>query len=576
MKKGLILLAGVAVALASCSDEALLNNDAISNGKKAIGFGADITKATRNSYEKGNFFVSDVIVVNGFDNSTTGDSTSNQIFKDKDVTLTSSGWTYTPAKYWEYGVKYDFYAAFPKGTVVFDPKIDKRVYKVTGFQVTNVDTAKVGTTGTTVTSEQLKANKKANDLMIADRILGATPFQDVNFLFRHILANVNFTVEKPSVLATKGIDSVAIDNFTVKNIFGKGDFNQTKWTNNSATATVDATAQGEGDRHNNVSNLDSTFNVGGWTIMNYKDTKAEFPERKGVEVKTTATYLYKDYMVIPQKLFTKNLVAEADPTLEITYTVGYSDKTKQTFTRSLRLSSVLATGVTNPQGDPITGEQVANTNVKSGDPINTWFPNYKYTYAITIDPSKSTVYWEADANGDMVMENGVQTATRNADGTPIDTEEAAVAAETDGGARFNPDEPNVIQIWEDKNSDGKVQEDEWVDYPIVWYDVDNDGKLEAIWDKNKDGKPDNIDGNKTQGKGVGADSTYDGADDPTYGYDAILVNTKDETHPWQQIEKDPDTGIIGPKKETQDGAITFKATVADWAVDYKVGYEITK
>ena len=138
--------------------------------------------------------------------------------------------------------------------------------------------------------------------------------------------------------------------------------------------------------------------------------------------------------------------------------------------------------------------------------------------------------------------------------------------------KYNPDEPDKIFVFEDTDNDGKP--DTWVPTPIVWEDVDGDGKLEAGFDRDGDGHIDNVDGDNNTQQVPGGDPDSDPTDgNPNNpdGKDVILIHYDtdgdgdvDDDDEWIQLQKDPDTGIISPKAEIEDATITFTATVQEW------------
>ena len=144
--------------------------------------------------------------------------------------------------------------------------------------------------------------------------------------------------------------------------------------------------------------------------------------------------------------------------------------------------------------------------------------------------------------------------------------------------KYNPDEPDIINIFED--TDGDDVPDTWVPYPIVWEDVDGDDKLEAGLDRDGDGHIDDIDGDDdTQQPGDNDKDPSDGNPNNPGGKDVILIHYDsdgdgdvDDDDEWIQIQKDPDTGIITPAREVEDASIEFTATVQEWEELYSLNY----
>lgn len=318
--------------------------------------------------------------------------------------------------------------------------------------------------------------------------------------------------------------------------------------------------------------------VGKWTtpLPKSEDFCYDFPslgaghstplQVDGNEYKGIAT----DLLLMPQTLFyvddpEAGISANMDPVLKVSFKVSYADATSQVFNKELRLSSLLSYKKKTLQEDGTYKME----DVK--DPIYKWEPNYKYNYFIAFNPAKTTRIWDADSDGSLGDDTNDQPN------------------EKEGGSRYNPDKPNVIEVNEDINGDGKIDDDEWKEYPVVWEDIDGDGMLEGGIDKDGDGHIDNADGD--------TDTEYPGHDtyDPTDGddvnnpdgKDAILVyvDTDGDGDPdkWVQLEKDPETGEIKPGKDTEENYIEFTAIVSDWEVEYgdvenadDIDWEITK
>ena len=525
MKKNLILLASATMALASCSNDVLLDNDVAGRFEaNEIDFDIEVLNATRTSYAAGTTFVTgDQLKVNGFEYET-GRTNENQLFINQKVEKTSTDWTYMPKKYWEDSRIYDFYASFPYGEskIAFDPAT--KMYKVSDFTLASQD-------------------NRTQDLMIASKVVDAAHHQKVNLLFHHILSNVNFQAKIASGVVANGAKAVKILSFDISNVLANGSYAQSAWTDNYA--------------------------VGAWT---HTGTPAiyDFPTLADISLdtdETTTTELYTDYLAMPQKLFSAPGVGTKDVDIQVEFEVTYTDDTKQTFERELRLSSVKAT----------SKDGAATTDI-----ISEWLPDYKYTYTLAFNPAKTTLVWPADHNGGKTFQDATGAEQ---DPAATATDEEKKAAEKQESARYNIDNPDVIEIGQDTNGDGKLDNnDTWTEYPIIWEDIDGDGLLEAGIDKDNDGKIDNVDGdNTTKWPGDVHKDPTDGNSSNTGGADAILVQ-HDSNHngyidpedEWCQLEKNPETGEIGPKKETTDDVIEFTAEVAPWAHEYEIDYEITK
>lgn len=532
MKKSFLLAGAAMMVLASCSNEVLIDDPVNPVYDNEINFCTfnESGSATRASKQAGyTFNVGEKISVYGYE---INDSAENQIFDNQMVENTAGNtgdkWAYSPKKYWQSGNTYEFYAAYPyEQGFKFDST--KKQFSLANFTVNN-DTA------------------KQIDLMIAERNL-ASPNKIVEFRFHHILSNVNFLARVSSDVNPEEITSVDIIKFDVKGLLNTGSYAQTEtaWTANHQADgfwTVKAPKQGEG----NPSDYYKFPAISGGQATALK-------VGNGYPVTPLAT----DMLLMPQKLFYLNqdgYRAEQDPTIEVEFKVSYSDNTYQIFKRSLRLSSVLA------YQKKTLNDDGSYTTTTVNEPIYEWLPNYKYVYTVAFNPAKTTRIWDSDSDGGL--------------GSTDDEK----ANEKEGGSKYNIDTPNVIQVLEDTDGDGTP--DTYVEYPVVWEDIDGDGKLEGGVDKDGDGKIDNVDGDNTTK--WGGDDTYDPTDGDDVnnpdGKDVILVfvDTDGDGEPddWRQLEKDPETGEIIPGKETEENYIEFTATVVDWEVEYDINYEITK
>ena len=174
---------------------------------------------------------------------------------------------------------------------------------------------------------------------------------------------------------------------------------------------------------------------------------------------------------------------------------------------------------------------------------------------------------DADGDGSIQIDPVTGDTITKTDDTPLP-----------GIMKYNPDEPDIINIFED--TDGDDVPDTWVPYPIVWEDVDGDDKLEAGLDRDGDGHIDDIDGDDdTQQPGDNDKDPSDGNPNNPGGKDVILIHYDsdgdgdvDDDDEWIQIQKDPDTGIITPAREVEDASIEFTATVQEWEELYSLNY----
>ena len=181
-----------------------------------------------------------------------------------------------------------------------------------------------------------------------------------------------------------------------------------------------------------------------------------------------------------------------------------------------------------------------------------------------------------------VTVSGTNTLEADGDGSiQIDPLTGDTISKTDdnptpGVMRYHPVSPNVIQVLEDTDGDGVP--DTWVDYPLVWEDIDDDGLLEGGIDRDGDGNIDDVDGDNLTQQQPGGDTDKDPTDgiplNPE-GKDVILLhvdtdgdNDVDDDDEWVQLQKDLSTGVISPVYEekitaTDNGDGTWSFNMPD-------------
>ena len=166
-----------------------------------------------------------------------------------------------------------------------------------------------------------------------------------------------------------------------------------------------------------------------------------------------------------------------------------------------------------------------------------------YTLVMPGVPART---WDADGDGSIMMDPETGDAITTCDDTPYP-----------GVMRYNPDEPNVIYVFED--TDGDDVPDTWIPHPIAWEDIDGDGLLEGGIDRDGDGHIDDVDGDNNTQQVPGGDPDKDPTDgnpNNPNGKDAILIHYDsdgdgdvDDDDDWCQLQMDPDTGVITPARE---------------------------
>jgi len=416
--KSLLLAAVAAVALFSaCSEsEVLVDNGAAANSPKgAIDFGIAMPEsATRASYGAGaTFQAGDQIAVFGFQD------TDNLLFNNQLVTSNggSAVWTYSPVKYWQNNSSYEFYAFFPYSVTHTFGTQAAPYFSVPAFTVADAKDDQI-------------------DLMVAQKN-EARPFNTVDFVFNHILSNVNFYFSVSSGLDQTGISSVSVNSFDVTGLYSTGDYAQTGFTTGNAA-------------------------VGAWS--NQSGTY-DFPEVTSGSVTGSSRYtLSDDLLLLPQTI-------ADDARIAIRYTLNYADGSASTFNKAVRLASIVGTSAR-------TGSQV----------LSVWNPNVRYNYIMAVNPSLSNIVYEdidwdgtegggdKVPGGDLVVENG----------------EYWVDVDSDGAGDYPV-------VWEDVDGDGWLEGgvDRDGDGHIDDVDQDGDNVTPGTADGTKDTEP--SDGTQTTG-----------------------------------------------------------------------------
>lgn len=277
------------------------------------------------------------------------------------------------------------------------------------------------------------------DVMIAKQITDHRPYNVVPFEFCHALSNVNFYIKTDGAFNTYGITSLKVTSFDVTGLYSEGSFAQGDWDNGNVF-------------------------TGQWT----PDVTSEYdlPEVKDsvyVVGSPKAKTIVDDLLLLPQQI-------NDNAKVSIKFQLLYEDGSIAAFTRTVALNKVVGKKATEPTQNIVLAK---------------WDPNYIYNYTISVNPA-------------ITEQGGQHLPIGNADHSQDQFENQ------------DPDNPivpniNIIQI----DTDGDGVPDEWwvdqdlddiidtinnVDYPIIWKDIDNDGKEEALPDRDKDGQPDYTNG----------------------------------------------------------------------------------
>ena len=469
--RNLFLFAAVAAtaALSACTESDVLvdeSNTAVTRSSM-IGFGlAEPENSTRASYTAAaSFQAGDAMAVYAYQDG------EDRLFNDQQVTLGADGaWTYSPVKYWQAGSTYVFYAFYPYALGHTFGTADEPYFTVPTFTVAD-------------------AKDDQTDVMIAKKNT-TRPFNTVDYVFNHILSNVNFYFTVADAFDMTGISSVSVKSFDMTGVYSTGAYTQTGFTSGSSAVGVWSEQSGTYDFPE----------VTTGTVTREATTYTLNPETGETTVSggTSRCTLADDLLLLPQTI-------ADDARLRIAYTLNYADGSQTTFSKAVRLASIVG------------------TSAKSGSEVlSTWKPNVRYNYTMAVNPSVTNVVndasdWDGtDGGGDNV---GTGSIVVEGDGT----------------------------YWIDADGDGAG------DYPIVFEDVDGDGWLEGGVDMDGDGHIDDVD--KDGDKVSDGIHTGDTEKDPTdgtqtpgnEGKDVILIDTDGDGV--------PDTQFVLPGSSNADDVV---------------------
>ena len=407
----------------SCSQDILVDNGI----KKPVGvsseieFGLSLTDAmTKASKIPGNSFVAgDAFSVDGFQ--TTGVATV-QMFENQQVTYDGKLWAYSPIRYWNAGSQYDFYAFYPY-SVEHTFNVDTKKYAIADFEVAQNPADQV-------------------DVMIAQRKINSSPYNTVDFVFNHLLSNVNFYMKASGELNLFKVKSIEIVAFEIEGLKSKGSFTQTDWNGNNAVE-------------------------GTWTV----DEKSVYkmPVAGGQSTTTSLVDLQTDLLMMPQTI-------SDDAKVSVTYKLNYQDGTSTMFTREAKFANV-------------AGKRNGSEDVT----IAKWESKNRYNYYLLVNPSKN------DDGGNTGKPNGTITTDSNDPSHPANVD--IITKDTDGDGKIDEywvDEdrdgtPDYPLVWKDPDPD----DDDKTEY--LYPDHDGDG-IPDFWDDDDphsgdtdgDGTPDNL------------------------------------------------------------------------------------
>lgn len=601
MKK-LFVLAGTALVMASCSQDVLVDNAGELNSvSDKIEFGLSMAdNATKASRPAGKTFVDgDKIAVFGYQ---IMDSDTSKLFNDQVVSFNGTKWSYQPVKYWTGGSTYEFYSMFPCNLVSHSFSDDSRLFSIPSFTVAN-DAA-----------QQI-------DVMIAKQKLNVKPFNTVDFVFTHMLSNVNFYFKGIDNSVSAGVQSVEILNFDVTGLNATGEYVQSGW--NTAGAPE-----------------------GMWMVD--ADSEYDMPEVQNVSTLNQKVDIITDLLLMPQDIQSESMVS-------VKYRINYTDGTSSTLKKAVPFAAII-------------GKSQANGSTR---PISSWFPAYRYNYYLTVNPSKmnggngtdttdkndtdrpadKVVIQIPDTDGDLEDEYWID---EDGDGTPDyplvwddpdgdGTQNLYPDHDGDGIPDYRDPEPGKDpegndytgdtdgdgipdDLWIDEDGDGDAETEPerttpiikdvpdsiptnpndpsypdtfFVDYNggvgeyqtphaylvkdangdyyvvdslvstsdsilVLWKDIDGDGRLEGIADRDGDGVLTENDTYDHDGMDYNGKTNY---------YDVIMVDTDGDGIAETELEREK---VVTNPDLTKDLIIEFSAEVEDWIDAYDVNINVTQ
>lgn len=305
MKKSIFIIAGAALLLSSCAQDALRND--FNNGEdlqKSISFETFAQKASRaenssatNTYGLEKHHQTFVVWGNKYVN-----SVSTAVFGTNNgagVTVNYSsgdGWYYSPLRFWDKAAdKYDFFAAAPANA---GWSFNNKIFTLSSFSVDGASLA----VSTTCSSDAKMPNGK--DIMIAtdwkrEGMLTSKNYDEVDLEFNHILSRLNIAVKKASILAAY---TLKLDKVKVYKMKKTGAFNE-------ASASGNALASGS---------------VARWTSNTEYSFGYEASGNARTAIASGDTYVYQG-LIIPQKVEWESIKLDGSSTETKPYIViGYT------------------------------------------------------------------------------------------------------------------------------------------------------------------------------------------------------------------------------------------------------------
>ncbi len=252
MKKSYLTLAAMAMIMASCSNEVLVDDSEKSGATDvAIGFSTFSDKATKADPQKEDLEKYHPTMSIYGTKQSVNDQSVSRVFDavvatySSDAKASPNEWTYSPLRYWDNQASYAFAAVAPSNKII-DFKLATDETMVADLITDGTDF--VGTTtlkGTNLQSVATSSEKKVGfygpdysvdakktddtDMMTSNVVKRAVKNHDlVDFTFKHILAKLNVTVAKSSVLnnAVVRVESIEISGLDDKGTYAESKYNK--------------------------------------------------------------------------------------------------------------------------------------------------------------------------------------------------------------------------------------------------------------------------------------------------------------------------------------------------------------
>lgn len=322
MKKSFLMLGVAAMALASCTNEEVLNvaeNRAIGfdaftpHGTRAV---SDMTGSGTETFKK--FYV--------YGSYTTGADNTTTVFNGEEVAYTSA-WGYSPAQYWQNG-DYKF-AAYSNGN---SSLLSGVTYTHdAGLKIENYP---VGT------ADLIYATATAD---VDDKATYSTP---VGFTFNHILSKVKFTFDSSSFADNL---KVTVSGLKIDNSKKTGTYNGTNWTYLSEEGAIN---------YSTVDVNNSKYNTSGQDAIKPEECYVLPQSTEGLTASFTVTVTDALDAVVMEKSFTGvSLFVANNETWNAGFVYNYTaELTEDNINTDGQAKPIVFTGNVNKWEDNTSGD----------------------------------------------------------------------------------------------------------------------------------------------------------------------------------------------------------------------------